>query len=286
MGGLDYLSLISLQQSLGILKLMLKQGWLSMIQEVLLLLPIQPLLVLLALNSKMSYPDQSHSTTFTSASSSPTASSNVMELFSSFVVKTSNGKWQCSLLGLTDLKRKLGEDEFNTPRSCKENSWILKQDHEGEDVENGDAQVYGMIARAEEDATGTNFPCGCEHLYAELKKNVTIRSFGGHFLGSTHEVFDLFVLRIFGLSLRMVAEKPLFERLAKMLEECCSSPITGTCMPPSNNSDLDEFTRDKSSDFRGPTDFASGFQVSNENPHKNRDLGIVDSGCSRSMTGQ
>ncbi|GJV80457.1 hypothetical protein Tco_1516327 [Tanacetum coccineum] len=100
--------------------------------------------------SKMSYPDQSHSTTFTSASSSPTASSNVME-------------------------------------NC-------------EDVENGAAQVYGMIAGAEEDATGgatgnatgdvaddvstaaaefalmgissqvQTCPFGCEHLYVELKK--------------------------------------------------------------------------------------------------------------------
>ncbi|GKF32667.1 hypothetical protein Tco_0102465 [Tanacetum coccineum] len=40
-------------------------------------------------NSKMSYPDQSHSTTFTSASSSPTASSNVMEnVLHSFVAES------------------------------------------------------------------------------------------------------------------------------------------------------------------------------------------------------
>ncbi|GJY38010.1 hypothetical protein Tco_0424374, partial [Tanacetum coccineum] len=36
----------------------------------------------------------------------------------------------------------------------KGNSWILKQDHEGEDVEKGAAQVYGMIAGAEDDAAG------------------------------------------------------------------------------------------------------------------------------------
>ncbi|GJY37598.1 hypothetical protein Tco_0423962, partial [Tanacetum coccineum] len=56
-----------------------------MIQEVLLLLPIQPLLVLLALIQRC----QSHSTIFTSTSSSPTASSNVMEnVLHSFVVES------------------------------------------------------------------------------------------------------------------------------------------------------------------------------------------------------
>ncbi|GKB95276.1 hypothetical protein Tco_0981413 [Tanacetum coccineum] len=77
---------------------------------------------------------------------------------------------------------------------------IILLDHEGEDVENGAAQVYGMIAGAEDDAAGSatgdatgdvaddvsnaaaefalmgissqvhTCPFGCEHLYAELKK--------------------------------------------------------------------------------------------------------------------
>ncbi|GJZ62170.1 hypothetical protein Tco_0618307 [Tanacetum coccineum] len=39
---------------------------------------------------------------------------------------------------------------------CTGSSWILKQDHEGEDVEKGAAQVYGMIAGCEDedDAAG------------------------------------------------------------------------------------------------------------------------------------
>ncbi|GKD20564.1 putative ribonuclease H-like domain-containing protein [Tanacetum coccineum] len=75
-------------------------------------------------------------------------------------------------------------------------SMLNWSDHEGEDVENGAAQVYGMIAGAEEDAAGGasgdvvddvsnaaaefalmgissqvhTCPFGCEHLYAELKK--------------------------------------------------------------------------------------------------------------------
>ncbi|GJS88721.1 reverse transcriptase domain-containing protein [Tanacetum coccineum] len=89
-------------------------------------------------NSKMSYPDQSHSTTFTSASSSPAASSNVIEnVLHSFVAET--------------FERKLGERmKFNN----KMLQGLTEEDHEGEDVENGAAQVYGMIAGAEEGATG------------------------------------------------------------------------------------------------------------------------------------
>ncbi|GJY01593.1 putative ribonuclease H-like domain-containing protein [Tanacetum coccineum] len=79
-------------------------------------------------------------------------------------------------------------------------SMLNWSDHEGEDVENGAAQVYGMIAGAEDDAAGSatgdatgdvaddvsnaaaefalmgissqvhTCPFGCEHLYAELKK--------------------------------------------------------------------------------------------------------------------
>ncbi|GKF43888.1 hypothetical protein Tco_0130440 [Tanacetum coccineum] len=42
-------------------------------------------------NSKMSYPDQSHSTAFTSASSNPTPSSNVMEnVLHSFVAESNS----------------------------------------------------------------------------------------------------------------------------------------------------------------------------------------------------
>ncbi|GKF42864.1 putative ribonuclease H-like domain-containing protein, partial [Tanacetum coccineum] len=41
-------------------------------------------------------------------------------------------------------------------RECTgKHNWILKQDREGEDVENGAAQVYRMIAEAKEDAAGS-----------------------------------------------------------------------------------------------------------------------------------
>ncbi|GJZ66226.1 putative ribonuclease H-like domain-containing protein [Tanacetum coccineum] len=227
-------------------------------------------------NSKMSYPDQSHSTTFTSALLTPTASSNVMEnIIHSFVAESDlqqqityedfdqigkldleelDIKWQMAMLSvrINRFEKKAGRKmKFNNKdaarfdkkkvkcykcselghfaRECtgkqldskaRYSSFKLKEldkteepkallsvdsmlnwsDHEGEDVENGAAQVYGMIAGAEEDATGNatgnatgdvaddvsndaaefalmgissqvqTCPFGCEHLYAELKK--------------------------------------------------------------------------------------------------------------------
>ncbi|GJS73173.1 putative ribonuclease H-like domain-containing protein [Tanacetum coccineum] len=162
-------------------------------------------------NSKMSYPKQSHSTTFTSSSSSPTASSNVIEnVLHSFVAKSDpqqqityedfdqigkldleelvhNGKWKCSC-SINIFEKKAGRNmKFNNKDAAREctgkqldskarySSFKLKEldkseepkallsvdsmlnwsDHEGEDVENGAAQVYGMIAEAREDAAGS-----------------------------------------------------------------------------------------------------------------------------------
>ncbi|GJR08947.1 reverse transcriptase domain-containing protein [Tanacetum coccineum] len=138
-------------------------------------------------NSKMSYPEQSHSTTFTSASSSPAASSNVIEnVLHSFVAESDpqqqityedfdqigkldleelDIKWQMAmpLLGkqLDSKARyssfKLKElDKSEEPKALLSvDSMLNWSDHEGEDVENGVAQVYGMIAGAEEDAAGS-----------------------------------------------------------------------------------------------------------------------------------
>ncbi|GJY94873.1 putative ribonuclease H-like domain-containing protein, partial [Tanacetum coccineum] len=227
-------------------------------------------------NSKMSYPDQSYSTTFTSTSSSPTASSNVIEnVLHSFVAESNpqqqityedfdqigkldleelDIKWQMAMLSvrINRFEKKAGRKmKFNNKdaarfdkkkvkcykcselghfaRECtgkqldskaRYSSFKLKEldkteepkallsvdsmlnwsDHEGEDVESGAAQVYGMIAGAEEDAADSatddvagdvadgvsnaaaefalmgissqvqTCPFGCEHLYAELKK--------------------------------------------------------------------------------------------------------------------
>ncbi|GJV28184.1 putative ribonuclease H-like domain-containing protein [Tanacetum coccineum] len=178
-------------------------------------------------NSKMSYPDQSHLTTFTSASSSPAASSNVIEnVLHSFVAESDpqqqityedfdqigkldleelDIKWQMAMLSvrINRFEKKAGRKmKFNNKdaarfdkkkvkcykcselghfaRECtgkqldskaRYSSFKLKEldkskrtkpllsvdsmlnwsDHEGEDVENGATQVYGMIAEAEDD---------------------------------------------------------------------------------------------------------------------------------------
>ncbi|GJT77631.1 hypothetical protein Tco_1044356 [Tanacetum coccineum] len=104
--------------------------------------------------------------------------------------KQVDSKARYSLFKLQELNK--GEE---TKALLSVDSMVNWSDHEGEDVEIGAAQVYGMIAGAEEDATGNatgdvadgvsnaaaefalmgissqvqTCPFGCEHLYAELK---------------------------------------------------------------------------------------------------------------------
>ncbi|GJY03465.1 ribonuclease H-like domain-containing protein, partial [Tanacetum coccineum] len=146
----------------------------------------------LEIDVKMSYPDQSYSTTFTSTSSSPTASSNVIEnVLHSFVAESNpqqfekkdgrkmkfNNKdaakfdkkkvkcYKCSELGhfarectrkqLDSKARyssfKLKElDKSEEPKALLSvDSMLNWSDHEGEDVENGATQVYGMVVGAD-----------------------------------------------------------------------------------------------------------------------------------------
>ncbi|GJR21974.1 putative ribonuclease H-like domain-containing protein [Tanacetum coccineum] len=274
-GGLDYLSFDDLYNKLRTLEIDVKGG--SSYDSRGTSAPTHSAFISAAsTNSKMSYPDQSHSTTFTSASSSPAASSNVIEnVLHSFVAESDpqqqityedfdqigkldleelDIKWQMAMLSvrINRFEKKAGRKmKFNNKdaarfdkkkvkcykcselghfaRECtgkqldskaRYSSFKLKEldkseepkallsvdsmlnwsDHEGEDVENGAAQVYGMIAGAEEDAAGSatgnatgdvaddvsnaaaefalmgissqvqTCPFGCEHLYAELKK--------------------------------------------------------------------------------------------------------------------
>ncbi|GKA07122.1 ribonuclease H-like domain-containing protein [Tanacetum coccineum] len=354
-------------------------------------------------NSKMSYLDPSHSTTFTSASSSPTASSNVMEnVLHSFVAESDpqqqityedfdqigkldleelDIKWQMAMLFVRinrfekKARRKMKFNNKDAARfdkkkvkcyKCSElghfarecigkqvdskarySSFKLKEldkseepkallsvdsmlnwsDHEGEDVENGAARVYGMIAGAEEDAAGSatgdatgdvaddvsdatgdvtddvsnaaaefalmgisshvhTCPFGCEHLYAELKKefdNIKIwfLVFGGPAFGSD-EVFDLSAPSIFDSSPKDVAEKPLYDRFVKAVGNAVvPRPLTGIFA--SSNKCLTLMIRQESPQTQRPLIFASCVQV--KILIKYRSFRIVDSGCSRSMTG-
>ncbi|GKC30830.1 hypothetical protein Tco_1038124 [Tanacetum coccineum] len=85
-----------------------------------------------------------------------------------------NGQWLS--VRINRFEKKAGRKmKFNNKDAARYSSFKLKEldkseepkallsvdsmlnwsDHEGEDVENGAAQVYGMIARAEEDAAGS-----------------------------------------------------------------------------------------------------------------------------------
>ncbi|GKA54889.1 putative ribonuclease H-like domain-containing protein [Tanacetum coccineum] len=270
-GGLDYLSFDDLYNKLRTLEINVKGG--SSYDSRGTSAPTHSAFVSAAsTNSKMTYPDQSHSTTFTTASSIPAASSNVIEsVLHSFVAESDpqqqityedfdqigkmdleelDIKWQMAMLSvrINRFEKKAGRKmKFNNKDAarfdkgkvkcykCSElghfarectgkqvdskaryssfklqelnkgeetkallsvDSMVNWSDHEGEDVEIGAAQVYGMIAGAEEDATGNatgdvaddvstaaaefalmgissqvqTCPFGCEHLYAELKK--------------------------------------------------------------------------------------------------------------------
>ncbi|GKB41206.1 hypothetical protein Tco_0886148 [Tanacetum coccineum] len=87
-GGLDYLSFDDIYNKLRTLEIDVNGG--SSYDSRCTSAPTHSAFISAAsTNSKMSYPDQSHSTTFTSASSSPTASSNVMEnVLHSFVAES------------------------------------------------------------------------------------------------------------------------------------------------------------------------------------------------------
>ncbi|GJV38976.1 hypothetical protein Tco_1417416 [Tanacetum coccineum] len=102
--------------------------------------------------------------------------------------------------------------------NVQKNSWILKQDHEGEDVENGAAQVYGMIARAEEDAAG---------------------SATGN---ATGDVADEFLMRLKCPHGYLFTEEPLYDRFLSKLLKCMLIPLLNRNFPcpPSNNPDLDD----------------------------------------------
>ncbi|GKF72693.1 hypothetical protein Tco_0208807, partial [Tanacetum coccineum] len=115
----------------------------------------------------MSYADsqnQTPSITFTTASSSADASSNVIEsVLHSFVAESDPQQHityedfdQIGKLDLEelDIKWQMAMLSLRTKGLLSIDSVLNWSDHEGEDVENGAAQVYGMIVGAGDDATG------------------------------------------------------------------------------------------------------------------------------------
>ncbi|GKB06465.1 hypothetical protein Tco_0834698 [Tanacetum coccineum] len=116
-------------------------------------------------------------------------------------------KWQMAMLSgeLKILKESWKKDEGS--------SWILKQDHEGEDEEKGDAQVYGMIAGDDDDAAGDAS-------------------------GDVSDAAAEFALMGLSSQVKLEESKARFVKAVGM--HVVPSPITRTFMPPSNKPDLDD----------------------------------------------
>ncbi|GJZ22169.1 anticodon-binding aminoacyl-tRNA synthetase, class 1a [Tanacetum coccineum] len=116
--------------------------------------------------------------------------------------------------------------------------------------------------------------------------------------------------QFFDSSLKDAIEKPLYDWFVKPVGmHAVPPPITGTFMPPSNKPDIDDttilpmvqspiivlklllFSRPGlNTKWIGGGRWGDSVKTStvvlgNDNPHTNKNLGIVDSGCSRSMTG-
>ncbi|GJW00404.1 hypothetical protein Tco_1555655 [Tanacetum coccineum] len=288
-------------------------------------------------NSKSVIPDQSHSTTFTSASSSPAASSNIRKLD----LEELDIKWQMAMLSvrINRFEKKAGRKmKFNNKDAVRETVRLLKHDHEGEDVENGAAQVYGMIVGAEDDAAGSATGDATGDVADDVSNAAAEFALMGissqdleHTFGS-EEVFDppLPLRRSLTHPLRMFQRNTLSDRFFKAvvtsprLRTMALHPLSETAdQQPSSTNDDSSFSfkenvkpprnlcnkseinslaiitkciwmREDGELLLSPQQVVLGEfkgQICNrdprtmENPHKNRDLGIVDSGCSRSMTG-
>ncbi|GJY72501.1 hypothetical protein Tco_0476204 [Tanacetum coccineum] len=142
-----------------------------------------------------------------------------------------------------DKKKEL--DKIAEPKALLSvDSTLNWSDHQGEDVENGAAQVYGMIAGAEVDATGG------------ATGNATD---DGSTAAAEFALMGISSQRLTP-SLKDGAEKPPMTGFVKAVGmNVVPPPITGTFMPPSNNPDLDDtqFTYGSKSNNYSETNFVS-----------------------------
>ncbi|GJX28644.1 putative ribonuclease H-like domain-containing protein [Tanacetum coccineum] len=177
-------------------------------------------------------------------------------------------------------------------------------DHECEDEEKGTAQVYGMIAGDDDDAAGM------------LSGDVSVAAVGICFYGSggvyllriwrnfwiSDEVFlDTLPLGIFDTTPRMLKGNLLYDSDKSSDSETTalhpvfqvSSPQAPRPMKPLSPlpffrpfyAELEEKSTARTYGQTNKPLLLIHFRRPGDNPHKNKDLGIVDSGCSRSMTG-
>ncbi|GJS08851.1 putative ribonuclease H-like domain-containing protein [Tanacetum coccineum] len=293
--------------------------------------------------------------------------------------------WECTGKQLDSKARyssfKLKElDKTEEPKALLSvDSMLNWSDHEVEDVALCACQVYGMIAGAEEDATGNatgnatgdvaddvsndaaefalmgissqvqTCPFGCEHLYAELKKEfdnveaqykecyIQVQAYKStlqtleqqkgwehslppsnnpelvdtHDKSSDSETTDFASCVSSVKSSSSKTNEPLASTPRNRQHRVCGSR-NGTISVPAGsrnrptsvpagrpffaswkNTVVRPMTRPTShyfqhfrrSGYYNQLNMDEGRWGTAENPHKNRDLGIVDSGCSRSMTG-
>ncbi|GKA54422.1 ribonuclease H-like domain-containing protein [Tanacetum coccineum] len=235
-GGLDYLSFDDLYNKLRTLEIDVKGG--SSYDSRGTSAPTHSAFISAAsTNSKMSYPDQSHSTTFTSTSSSPyLTSSNVMEnVLHTFVAES---------------------DPRTADHIMKVKMWKMVL-----------LKYNGMIAGAGEDACykatvklnvdilmlQLNFPLWGISSHAKLENmNEKVK------LEESNARFDKWressknLVKLINSSI-----EPLNNRFVKTIGmHLVPPPLTGTFMPPSNNPDIDDtqFTYGSKSNYYSESD--------------------------------
>ncbi|GJY85870.1 ribonuclease H-like domain-containing protein [Tanacetum coccineum] len=253
-GGLDYLSFDDLYNKLRTLEIDVKGG--SSYDSRGTSAPTHSAFISAAsTNSKMSYPDQSHSTTFTSASSSPTASSNVMEnVLHSFVAESDpqqqityedfdqigkldleelDIKWQMAMLSV-----RINRFEKKAGRKMKFNNKDAAR-FDKKKVKCYKCSELGHFAR---ECTGKQLDSKARIMKVMMWKmphGYLFSGFGETF--GSDEVFDPSAPSIFDTTPEDVTEKPLYDRFVKAVGmHAVPPPITRTFMPPSNNPDLDD----------------------------------------------
>ncbi|GJY56306.1 ribonuclease H-like domain-containing protein [Tanacetum coccineum] len=326
-GGLDYLSFDDLYNKLRTLEIDVKGG--SSYDSRGTSAPTHSAFISAAsTNPKMSYADsqnQSPSITFTIASSSTDTSSNVIEsVLHSFIAESDpqqqityedfdqigkldleelDIKWQmameCSGKQLDPKARyssfKLKElDKTEKPKALLSvNSMLNWSGHEGKDVENGAAQVYGMIARAEEDATGDTTGdvadavsnAAAEFALMGISSQVKLEESNARFDKWKESSKNLVKLINSSMSSRSRFGLGFGDTFGS--DEVCvrtvgmhavPPPITRTFMPPSNKPDLDDtqFTYGSKSTNNFETNSVSNDFVSCDNSDKSSDSETTD----------
>ncbi|GJY10439.1 ribonuclease H-like domain-containing protein [Tanacetum coccineum] len=192
-------------------------------------------------------------------------------------------------------------------------SMLNWSDHEGEDEEKGAAQVYEMIAGDDDDATGDVSEAAAEFslMGVSSQKGTFMPPSNKPNLDDTQATYETTGFASCVSSVRSSSSKTN-EHLASASSSVDFKTVAayvpaGSRNPPASVSAGSAFpagSRNRPASVSAGRPFSAGwrnhaarpmtrptshyfqhFRRPGDNPHKNKDLGIVDSGCSRSMTG-